>query len=124
MSEYEKDRHINLNQLEFECLKQPELFHKWGKQWAIACKKRDLLHEKIKTIRSKILENLRKNWSDLGFDKKPAAGEAEAYYRIQPEYIKYKQKWVRADADSRILFIAMRSMEHKKDMVEVKPNQK
>lgn len=117
--DYKRDRHIDLNKLEWEVARQPDLFKYWGDLWAKACGKRDLLHEQVKIIRSRILENVRKNWRDLGFDKAPTDTKAEAYYRTQDEYIQAKDLWIRADADSRKLYIAMRSMEHKKDMLGI-----
>ena len=117
MSGFQKDAHIDLNELQNECAIQAQLFNKWGRVWAEATKKRDHFEEKVKTIRSRLLEDLRKNWRTLGFENNPTGPQAEAYYRSDKIYIKYKQKYIQAKSQSRTLYVAMRSMEHKKDML-------
>lgn len=119
MSEYEQDRHIDLNKLEWECARQSELYNKWGKRWAKACKKRDRLAERVKTKRSDLLEDVRINYIDYGYSKEPTGPQAEAFYRINDEYKIIKRKWLKAEANARVMWVAIRSLEHKKDMLEV-----
>lgn len=113
MPDWKTDRYIDLNRLEWECARMSDLFKYWGDKWADACKQRDALLERIKLIRSKILEDLRLNWESLGFGKPPTDKQSEAYYRTREEYIDVKAAWVEAEATSRKLYIAWKSMEIK-----------
>lgn len=113
MSDFKNDRYIDLNRLEWECARMSDLFKYWGDLWADACTKRDKAHEKLKLVRSKILEDVRLNWKSLGFEKAPSDPKAEAYYRTQEEYIDAKMAWVEAEAESRKLYVAWKSMEIK-----------
>lgn len=113
MTDYKNDKYIDLNKLEWECARMSDLFKKWGDRWADATELKDLAAEKVKLIRSQIIEDVRKNWKDLHFKKSPTGPETEAYYRAQPKYIAAKEDWVRAEARSRKLWIAMKSMEIK-----------
>lgn len=113
MTDYKNDRYINLNKLEWESARMSDLFKKWGDKWAEATKLKDLAAEKVKLTRSQIIEDARKNWKDLGFKKYPTGPETEAYYRTQQKYIDAKTEWVYAEANSRKLWIAMKSMEIK-----------
>lgn len=113
MTNYKNDRYIDLNKLEWESARMSDLFKKWGDKWAEATKLKELAAEKVKLVRSQIIEDLRLNWKSLGFDKPPTDQKAEAYYRTRQEYIDVKTEWVYAEADSRKLWIAMKSMEIK-----------
>lgn len=110
---YKSDRYIDLNKLEWECARMSDLFKYWGDQWAEACKQRDLLAEKVKLTRSRILEDVRVNWKQHNFEKPPTDKQAEAFYRTRAEYIDVKKAWVEAEATSRKLYIAWKSMEIK-----------
>ena len=117
--EFEDDLYIDLNRLEWEVARQAKLFKKWAKRWALATKRRDRLQEKVKTVRSETIAYLRKNYLQHDFIKEPTAIHYEAYYRSDPFYIKAKNLYLTAEGEVNMLYIAMRSFEHKRSMLDI-----
>ena len=117
--EFEDDLYIDLNRLEWEVARQAKLFSKWSKRWAIASKRRDRLQEKVKTVRSETINYLRLNYRDHDFIKEPTGQYYEAYYRKDPFYIKAKRLAIDAESEVNMLYIAMRSFEHKRSMLDI-----
>lgn len=117
--EFEDDLFIDLNRLEWEVARQAKLFNKWSKRWAKATVRRDKLSEQVKVCRSDIIKYLRKNYLQHDFIKEPTAIHYEAYYRTDPDYIKVKSLFVQAEGEVNMLYIAMRSFEHKRSMLDI-----
>ena len=117
--EFEDDLFIDLNRLEWEVARQAKLFNKWAKRWAIASKRRDRLHEQVKIARSNIIKELRINYRDYDFVKEPTAIQYEAFYRTDPHYIEAKNLYLKAESEVNMLYIAMRSFEHKRSMLDI-----
>lgn len=117
--EFEDDLFIDLNRLEWEAGRQANLFGKWAKRWAYATKKRDRINERVKTKRSELILYLRQNFKDEGFSSVPTGPQIEAFYRADQEYRVLKRKAVDAEYEVNMLWIAMRSFEHKRSMIQV-----
>jgi len=117
--EFEDDLVIDLNRLEWEVARQAKLFNKWAKRWAIASQRRDRLNEKVKSTRSEIIKYLRINYLKHDFIKEPTAIQYEAYYRSDLSYIKAKSLSIEAEGEVNMLYVAMRSFEHKRSMLDI-----
>jgi hypothetical protein len=117
--EFEDDLFIDLNRLEWEAARQAQLFGKWAKRWAKAAKTRDRANERVKTKRSELQDYLRRNYKDLGYNKEPTGPQSEAFYRIDDEYKKLKRRAHNAEHEVNMLYVAMRSFEHKRSMIPV-----
>lgn len=117
--EFEDDCDIDLNRLEWEASRQAKLFSKWAKRWAIATKRRDRAVERVKTKRSEIILYLKQNYAKEGFKKEPTGPQSEAFYRVDEEYKAEKRKAIQAEHEVNMLWIAMRSFEHKRSMIQV-----
>jgi hypothetical protein len=119
MYEFEDDLFIDLNRLEWEAARQAKLFAKWAKRWAIAAKRRDRANERVKTKRSGLILYLRKSYKDEGFTGPPTGPQTEAYYRAHSDYRKLKRRAITAEGEVNMLWIAMRSFEHKRTMIGI-----
>jgi hypothetical protein len=117
--EFEDDLYIDLNRLEWEAARQAQLFGKWSKRWAHAAKVRDRAHERVKTKRSELVLFLKENFRSEGYTKEPTAGQYEAFYRVNEEYKLLKKAFIDAQSEVNHLYSAMRSFEHKKEMLAV-----
>ena len=117
--EFEDDLFIDLNRLEWEAARQAQLFGKWAKRWARATKIRDRANERVKTKRSDLILHILGNYKEEGFSKEPTGPQSEAYYRSDPEYKKLKRKAHQAEAEVNMLYVAMRSFEHKRSMIPI-----
>lgn len=112
--EFEDDLHIDLNRLEWETARQAKLFGKWAKRWAFATKKRDRAQERVKTKRSELIKDVQGEWKDLGYVKPPTGPQEEAYYRTDEDYKQLKSEAIQAEFEVNMLYVAMRSLEHKR----------
>lgn len=116
-SEYEKDRRIDLHNLHEEWQRQPDLYNKYGKQWALAKRDRLLLEEKKKTRRAQVAKSVRLNPENYGFDanKKPTEPAIDEIVRTDPEYIKIVEVLIEAQKVEDMFEVAKRAMEHKRE---------
>jgi hypothetical protein len=115
--EFEDDTYIDLNRLEWECARQGKLFAKWGKRWARAVLQKKKAEERVKTKRSNFLKDVLSDWKELGYSKEPTGPQQEAYYRTDDEYKRLKTEAINADSEVNMLWIALRSLEHKRSML-------
>lgn len=103
---YNKDVRINESALDLEWLDQAELAIKYGKEFALAHAKVLLLDEKVKVIRSELIN---KAWSDpqkyLG-QPKGSIQTVEAYYRTHKKHKKAKQELIKAQEELNFIEIA------------------
>jgi hypothetical protein len=72
-----------------------------------------LLHEEVKVTKSRIINDI-----IAKSDKKPAADALEAMYRIHPDHIKAKEKYIQAMYDLNLAEIATKGMYQRRDMLE------
>lgn len=117
--EFEDDLYIDLNRLEWEGARQAKLFGKWGKRWSYATRKRDRALERVKTKRSELINYIQKNFREEGFNKEPTGPQAEAFYRTDEEYKESKREAIEAEFEVNLLYVSMRSFEHKRSMIGV-----
>ena len=117
--EFQDDLFIDLNRLEWEVARQAKLFNKWAKRWAKATERRDRRQENVKAVRSETIRYLRVNFLKEGYLKEPTAQHYEAYYRTEPRYIEAKKLEIDAEGEVNMLYISMRSFEHKKSMLDI-----
>lgn len=104
--DYSKDALIDVNALDIEWRDQPDLEAKYIKQ--VADKRKELtscienekiLHEELKTTRSKLILDAHTN-SDKHFQKSKATGpEVEAFYRTHEDYKEAKEDWIEAETE-------------------------
>jgi len=105
--DYEEDIKVDLNNLHLCLQKQALDADKWGKLWAQTGRKMRRAEERVKTIRSKWILELRLNFKEYGFSKEPTGPQTEAFYRTQDDYIKAKIDQIKLQSDRDDYKIAM-----------------
>lgn len=106
--DYELDTAIDKNHLDKELQFQPSLFMKYAKLQKKAKKVFDLQWEKVKTIRSKIIKEIKEE------NPKATAQLVEAEYRTNEEYIEEKKAAIEAEYSYNILDAATLSLHQRK----------
>lgn len=108
---YEDDMYIDETALDVEWLNQPALAKKYGENSKLKRKLATLAEEKIKLIRSKLINNVNANPTKcLGKDVKINDKNIEAYYRTHSNYLKAKKRWVEAVYEADIAEVAYKEI--------------
>jgi len=119
MSNYEEDVAIDLNALDVEWLRQPELYRKYARKWEDAKTKLRDAKEKKKFVRSKLILKCHNNPDAcLGGGLKSSDAKAEAYYRSHSEYQEVIQDILDCEEEVGILDVAKNEMFQRKTALE------
>lgn len=110
--DYQKDLEINPHFLDAEFLGHANLFMKYATLSAEANKELREAEEHVKTTRSELIREA-KNSGD-----KHTETTLEAYYRLDPEYIKAKERFVEASYNADMLTNAVFAMQARKCALE------
>lgn len=102
--DYSTDSLIDVNALDIEWVKHPELEERYIDQVARmkravirATENMKLAHERVKNTRSKLIQYCHSH-PEKCVGKKSATGpEAEAYYRTHPDYLVAKKRHIKAE---------------------------
>jgi len=113
--DYGNDLKIDLNTLHLDNQTHAERFAKWGKLWAKAGRKMRRAEEKVKTIRSEWVLELKMNFKEYGFSKEPTGPQSEAFYRTQDNYKDAKKEQIELQSDRDDYFIAKEAFKHRKE---------
>lgn len=102
--DYAKDSQIDVNALDIEWTNHADLERKYIEQTSYykrkvitATESYKLMHEKLKTVRSKLLAKCQNNPERCIGKSKATGPEAEAYYRTHKRYLKAKKKLIRKE---------------------------
>jgi len=104
--DYERDVVIDESALDVEWLNQPALALKYARLSAYWNDKVRRLDERKKTIRSELILKVNGDPGKLLGKDKPNAGDIEAYYRAQPEYIAVVEELNDATAEAEYATLA------------------
>lgn len=116
-STYQDDAHIDVFDLVNENAQQPYLFAKWADREAEALRQRDLLHEQLKTYRSKLIMDIKADPKKYGLDK-ATTDAIDAAYRLDPGYIDLREQVIKAEHTAAVMSNARWTMEQKKKSLE------
>lgn len=117
---YDRDKKIDPDALDYESLQQSELGMNYGKHF-VECQDRvNRIEEKIKVVRAKLtLQATRNPDKYLGHGIKPTGPTIEAYYRSHPAHIKIKEEWLDAVHEKEMAEIAKWEIgKTRKEMIE------
>lgn len=104
MINYEKDSHIDINALDIEWLKIPNTEAEYIKEvknlkdeLTQRIEEHKLAHEKVKTVRSVLLQRVHADPEKYIGKAKATGPEAEAFYRTHKKYKKAKENEINAE---------------------------
>ena len=109
----ELEKEINQNNLDKELRKQHTLFVKYSKLYALSKKVHNKKWERVKTIRSRIILDIKKKKVDKG-EKAPTQQEIEATYRTNKRYKSAKNDMIDAEYDMDTLDGVVMSLHQRK----------
>lgn len=109
---YEEDTSTDLYNLHKEWLRQSSLMMQYGKEAALAKKKMQNAHERVKVIRSSLVKSIKKLKPNL------TGPQIEAYYRTHPRHKKAKKKHIDAEYNYNMILAAVDALRHKKAGLE------
>ena len=116
--DYAEDLRINEAQLDVEWLEQPIKFMEYSRLSAEADAAVRKAEEKIKTIRSELSLAVSGNGQELIGKAKPTAGDVEAYYRTNAEYIAAKEEHAALMFEAEMLKNAVFAFHQRKSALE------
>lgn len=96
MIDYEKDIEIDPNALDLEWLGQASLAMKYGKHYARCKRNLILAEEKVKVVRSELIDEANTDPVTCCGKEKPNAADIEAYYRNHKKHKAAKDEWLKA----------------------------
>jgi len=85
-NEYEKDLSIDKYKLDEELIIHGDLFMKWSERYADAIEERDKSKENIDIVRAGIDKDIRDNYENYDFDKKPTESAISNTIITQKKY--------------------------------------
>jgi hypothetical protein len=110
--DYDADLHIDPNFLDAEFLGHSEVFMKYAKESARTKKVASFAEEKVKTVRSQVVNRLKTS------GEKHTESSIEAAYRLDPDYIKAKEDWLEAVFDADLMVNAVFAFQSRKTALE------
>lgn len=116
--EYEEDLEIDPDALDVEWLEQPRRFMKYCRAAREADRKAKRAHEKLKTVRSELVNKANEDPMTLLGIAKPTAQAVEAFYRTQQNYKDAKAEWVEAEHERDVLNDAVFAFQQRKMALE------
>lgn len=117
-NEFQEDRHIDVNALDVEVAKQPELFFKWSERAVNAKAKVDSAKLRMDVVEATLLASARQHPDDFGIAGRVTDSSVKAAVAIHPDYIKAVKEWHDAREEAGMLSAAVQTMEQKKRMLE------
>lgn len=97
---YDEDRNVDPDALDVEWLDQGRIAAKYIKNEVYKKELAKLAHERVKTIRSDLINAVNKDPIKTTNKKSPNAADIEAYYRRNSEYKEAKETWIKAESDA------------------------
>lgn len=117
-NEFQQDKSIDPNQLDIECVRQAEIFHKWADRSARATAVVERTKFKRDVVEAQMEIAVRKD--PQAYDiLKPTEGAIKAIVHVSNKYLKAYEAYLDAREESKLLDVAVATMEQKKRMLEV-----
>jgi len=110
--DYEADLHIDPNYLDAEFVNHSEMFMKYASEAARTKKVASLAEEKVKTVRSQIIMELKSS------GEKYTESAIEANYRLDPRHIQAKEEQIEADYNADLMANAVFAFQSRKTALE------
>jgi hypothetical protein len=117
-SEFEKDLHIDSEQLDVECLKQSEIFFKWAQRSIEAKGMVDQAKLSLEVIEAQLQMEARKKPHRFGLPEKVTEAGIQAAVQLNSRYQEAHSLYLKMRDDSTMLDKAVAAMEMKKRMLE------
>ncbi len=117
-NEFEKDRQLDPNALDVECLQQADLFFKWAERAVEAKGKADRCKLRMEVIEAKLGRRCREKPEQFGLARVTELGVQSAV-KCHKSYTNAYRKWIRARETAQLLDKAVEAMEQRKRMLEV-----
>ncbi|MFP4025827.1 MAG: hypothetical protein ACLFVR_14985 [Thiohalospira sp.] len=117
--DYEKDVHINENDLDLECLEQPSLMLKYSKHLEYLKKERDRIKEKVDLVRAGLDKDIRTTPEDFDIYGKITEAVVSAAILIQPEYKKVMEEYLNAKYEAGVAQGVVSAIDARKTMLEL-----
>lgn len=119
MNDYKNDINLDQHALDYELIRQPNIYLKYSEMSVDAGFVKDKAKEKLKLIESEVYLKIKKDYSEFGLDSKPTEGAIKACVAIQPECKKATINYFEAVKIYNSLNGAKVALEHKKKSLEL-----
>lgn len=117
-NQFQKDKEIDPNRLDLECVLQPDRFYRWAEASVEASTEVDRAKLHMDVVKAKLEMECRHKPTDFGLAKATEAG-IDAAVKCHPKYLEANEEFIEARRESKLLDAAVNSMEQKKRMLEV-----
>jgi len=118
MSEFESDKVIDPSRLDYECVRQPEVFFKYAQKAIKAAENADKAKLRMDVIKGTLEIDCRQHPDKYGLVKSTDNGVNSAV-TIHPKYQKALSEYLEARRELKLMDAAVNAMEQKKRMLEV-----
>ena len=116
--EFEKDLEIDIESLEVEACRQPELYFRYSKLTVEARENYDSKKLRLSVIESELSKKVRLKPGAFGLAKTTEASIKEAV-STHPQYITAYKRMIKAKNEADLLFNAQNAMDQRKRMLEL-----
>ncbi len=116
--DYEKDVHINENDLDLECLEQPNLMRKYSQHLEFMKKERDRIKEKVDLVRAQLDKDIRSNPEEYDIAKITETVVSSAIL-MDPYYKKASEEYLDAKYEAGVAQGVVSAIDARKTMLEL-----
>lgn len=117
-TEFERDRSIDPDALDVECLRQSDLFGKWAERAVDGKDQVERLELTIKVVEAEVEIEIRKHPKVYGLKDSPTEASIKAIVRSHKKVIKANHDYLDAKKEQSLLDIGVKTIEMKKRMLE------
>ena len=112
---YSKDIKLDKYNLDFELVNGPSIRNKWSKEFKEQKKKRDKAKAKIELVSAEKDEDIRNNWEEYKFDKKPTEAAIKQAIIKTEEFQEETDKFIEANSEAKYLELCLEEFNQKHD---------
>jgi len=116
-NEFEKEKSIDPQQLDLECVRQTDLFFKYAHQSVDAQVEVDRAKMRLEVVEAGLELAIRKDPEQFGLIK-PTESAIKAAVRLDNKYSNALERYINAKREAKLLEIAVDTMDQKKRMLE------
>jgi hypothetical protein len=116
-NQFQRDKEIDPNQLDVECVRQSDRLHHWAEQAVEAGYRMDRAKLKLEVTKARLEIQCRRKPADFGLAEAREKG-IEAAVIAHEEYQDAYKAWLDARKEAKLLDAAVNSMESKRRMLE------
>ena len=117
VNEFQRDKTIDPERLDVECIRQPERFFYWAQQAVEASVEVERARLRADVTEARLEIECRQKPEEFGIAK-PTESAIKAAVKIHPKYRKAYKKYLKARENAKLLDAAVTAMEQKKRMLE------